>query len=112
MIRGKRFLLSTFEGSLKCVAKTWVMKLEAFFLLHLVVEREAVEIATLHLEGEENVWWFSHLSHARVSTLSELSQRLIEAFGKERSEEERPSPPLEEAYTTLSQPWRSSLHVQ
>ena len=39
MIRGNRFLLSTFDGSLKCATKTWVMKLEAFFLLHLVVEK-------------------------------------------------------------------------
>ena len=74
MMRGNRFLLPTFDGSLKCVAKNWVMKLEAFFLLHPVVEREVVEIAALHLEGEANFWWFNHLSHARVSTLAELSK--------------------------------------
>ena len=74
MMRGNRFVLTTFYGSLKCAEKTWVMKLEAFCLLHPVVEREVVEIATLHLEGEANVWWFNHLSHSRVSTLAELSK--------------------------------------
>ena len=73
MMRGNIFLLSNFDGSLKCVAKAWVMKLEDIFLLHPVVEREAVEIAVLHLEGEENAWWFSHLSHARVSNLAKFS---------------------------------------
>ena len=85
MMRGNRFLLSTFDGSLTCAAKAWVMKLEA------------VEIAVLHLEGEANTWWFSHLSHARVTTLAEFSQRLIRKFGKGK---EKPSPPLEEACTS------------
>ena len=62
-----------------------------------VVEREVVEIAVLHLEGEANTWWFSHLNHAKVSTLVEFSQRLIRKFGKK---EEKPSPPVEEACTS------------
>ena len=52
MIRGNIFLLSAFDGSLKSVAKTWVMILEEFFLLHPVVEKEAVEISALHLKGK------------------------------------------------------------
>ena len=98
MMRGNRFLLSTFDGSLKCVAKAWVMKLEDIFLLHPVVEREAVEIAVLHLEGEANTWWFDHLSHARVSNIVEFYQRLIRTFGKG---EENPSSPVEEACTSV-----------
>ena len=72
------------------------MKLDAFFLLHPIVDREVVEIAVLHLEGESNTWWFSHWSHARVSTLADFSQRVIRRFGQRRKE---PSPPTEEAYT-------------
>ena len=33
MMRGNRFILSNFDGSLTCAEKAWVMKLEAFFLL-------------------------------------------------------------------------------
>ena len=52
MMKGNRFLLSTFDGSLTCAAEAWVKKLEAFFLLHPVVDREAVAIAVLQIEGE------------------------------------------------------------
>ena len=67
-IKGNRVLLSTFYGSSN--ARTWVRKLEAFFLLHPVARKEAVEISALHLEGEAYDWWCSHLSHARVKTLA------------------------------------------
>ena len=70
------------------------MKLDAFFLLHPVVEKEVVEIAALHLEGEANIWWFSHLSHARVIAYEYFTQRLIKKFDKKKSEEKKPSPPL------------------
>ena len=52
-IKGNRFLLSTFCGS--SAARVWARKLDAFFLLHPVVEREALDIAALHLEGEANI---------------------------------------------------------
>ena len=58
-----RFILYTFYGS-TCTTRAWRRELDAFFLLHPVVEREVAEIAALHLEGEANIWWFSHLSHA------------------------------------------------
>ena len=74
-IKGNRFLLSTFDGSF--AAKVWARKLNAFFLLHLLVEREVVEIAALHLEGEAKIWWFRHLSHARVVTFVGFTRRLI-----------------------------------
>ena len=111
MMRGNIFLLSTFDGSLTCAAKAWVMKLEAFFLLHPIVERKAVEIAVLHLEGEANTRWFSHLSHARVSTLAEFSQNMIRRFGEGILEKRDPHHHLRKPVPVLSQPWRSSLHV-
>ena len=79
-IKGNRFLLSTFDGTF--VAKSWARRLSAFFLLHLVVEKEVVEIVALHLEGEANIWWFNHLGHARVHTFAEFTQRLNGKFGK------------------------------
>ena len=84
MIRGNRFLLSTFDGSLKCAAETWVMKLEALFLLHPVVEKEAMEISALHLKGKEISWWFSHGSHARVPTFANFTHQVIRRFGSRR----------------------------
>ena len=63
--------MSTFDGS--STTKYWTRKLDAFFLLHPMVEREAVEIAALHLEGEANIWWFSHLSHERVNTFAKFT---------------------------------------
>ena len=68
------------------------MKLDAFFLLHPVVEREVFEIAVLHLEGEENIWWFNHLSHVRVTAYVDFTQRLIKKFDMKKSEEKKPSP--------------------
>ena len=100
MMRGNRFPLSTFDGSPTCAAKAWVMKLEVFFLLHPVAEREAVEIAAMYLEGEARTWWFSHVIHARVSNFSDFTQKVIKRFDKEKSKEEKPSPPWEEAYTS------------
>ena len=100
MMRGNRSLLSTFDGSLTCVAEVWVKKLEAFFLLHPVVDREAIEITALHLEGEAKNLWISHVSHTRVSALVKFSQRLIGRFGKRREE---PSPPVDEACTSTAE---------
>ena len=86
MMRGNRFILSTFDGSLTCATEVWVKKLEAFFLLHPVVDRDAIEITVLHLEGEAKDCWISHLSHTRFSTLVDFSQRFVGRFGKRREE--------------------------
>ena len=94
-IKGNRFLLSTFDGSSN--ARTWVRKLEAFFLLHPMAGKEAVEISALHLEGEAYDLWCSHLSHARVKNFAEFTQRLIQTFDGERPKKEEITSPLEEA---------------
>ena len=101
MIRGNRFLLSTFDGSLKCATKTWVMKLEAFFLLHPIVEKEAVEISALHFEGKARYWWSRNVSHARVSTFPDFTHQVIRRFDSRRPEEEEFSSPLEETFTSV-----------
>ena len=84
-MRDNIFLLSTFDGSSTCSARAWGMNLDAFFLLHPMVQREAIEIVALHLEGEANIWWFIHLSHARVSAFADFTQRLIKTFDKNKS---------------------------
>ena len=46
-MKGNRFLLSNFDGF--SLERDWERRLEALFPLHPLVEREAIEIATLHM---------------------------------------------------------------
>ena len=109
LFRSNRFLLSTFDGS--STTKAWVRKLEAFFLLHLVAGEEAVEISTLHLEGGAHVWWFSHLSHARVKNFAEFTKGLIKTFDGGRTKEEKLTPPLEETCNNVVTLMEEQPHV-
>lgn len=47
-----RFFLPTFDGSSISTKKAWMKELHDFFQLHPLPEREAIEIALFHLEGE------------------------------------------------------------
>ena len=73
-IRGNRLLLSTFDGVTS--ARAWVKELEEILLLHPVAEKEAVEIAALHMEEDTSVWWFKPLVHSRVSYFGKLCSRV------------------------------------
>ena len=66
-----------------------------------MVEREAVEILALHMKGKASTWWFSHISHARVSALVDFTQRVIKRFDEEQSEREESSPSLKETYISI-----------
>ena len=92
-MKGSIFLLSTFDGSSSCTTKAWGRNSDAFFLLHPVVEKDVVEIAALHLQGEANIWWLSHLSHAKVTAYADFNHRLIKKFDKKKSEGKKPSLP-------------------
>ena len=85
-MKGNRFLLSNFDGSSLCTERDWGKNLDAFFLLHPVIEKEAIEIAALHLQGEAHNWWFNHLDHASVTAYADFIQRLIKNFEKNKSE--------------------------
>ena len=52
-------------------------KLDYFFQLYPIVEKVAIEIVVLHLEGEANDWWFKRLKHARVTVYAEFTQILV-----------------------------------
>lgn len=45
------------------------------------MEREAIEIAVLHLEGEAKDCWFGHLKREREIVYVDLTQSLIEENG-------------------------------
>ena len=59
-----------------------------------------LEVAALHLEGEANAWWCSHLSHTRLTSFSQFTQELIRTFDGEISEEKGSTLPREEASTS------------
>lgn len=52
-----RFFLYTFDGSPKFSAKAWVEELDTYLQQHQVSENEAINVATLHFEGEAYAWW-------------------------------------------------------
>ena len=58
-------------------------KLDIYFHLNQMSETEAIKVATLHLDGEAQDWWFHGmvtLGHSTVTTYAEFTKRLIERF--------------------------------
>jgi len=47
-----KFHLPMFDGSPKTTARSWVEKLDLYFQLNQMPEKEAIKMAALHLEGE------------------------------------------------------------
>ena len=48
-----------------------------------MVEREVINMATLHLDGESNEWWLhgmNTLGHDQVTTYEEFTRTLIDRF--------------------------------
>ena len=63
--------LPYFDGSSNWTASSWIQNLDSYFQLNPMAEREAMNIATLHLDGEENDSWFhgmKTLGHDQVTT--------------------------------------------
>eukprot|EP00253_Pinus_taeda_P016285 PITA_16285 len=80
-----RFHFPTFEGSTNSSAKSWVEKLDIYFQLNQILEEEAINVATLHMEGEAQDWWFHEmvtLGHSTVTTYAEFTRRLMERFDR------------------------------
>ncbi|MCY6525028.1 hypothetical protein, partial [Actinobacillus pleuropneumoniae] len=51
---------------------------------------EAIKVATLHLDGEAQDWWFHGLvtlGHSTVTTYAEFTNRLIERFDQRDPEQ-------------------------
>ena len=65
-------------------------------------EREATEVAALHLEGKANAWWCNHLNHTGVNSFSEFTKELIRTFDEEILDERRPTRPWEKASTKIA----------
>ena len=60
-------------------------KLDIYFQLNQMSETEAIKVATIHLDGEAQDWWFHGLvtlRHSTVTTYAEFTGRLIERFNR------------------------------
>ena len=80
-----RFHLPTFDGSSNSSAKSWVEKLDIYFQLNQISETEAIKVATLHLDGKAQDWWFHGmvtLGHSIVTTYAVFTRRLMERFDR------------------------------
>eukprot|EP00253_Pinus_taeda_P003165 PITA_03165 len=85
-----RFHLPMFDGSSNNSAKSWVEKLDIYFQLNQMSETEAIKVATLHLDGEAQDWWFHGmvtLRHSTVTTYAEFTKRLMEQFDRRDPEQ-------------------------
>jgi hypothetical protein len=81
--------IPNFDGSSKCLARTWVQKLDTYFQLQQMTETEAIKLATLHLDGEAHEWWYYGLvtlGHAGITSYLDFTQRIIERFDRKDPE--------------------------
>ena len=82
--------MPTFDGSSNSSTKSWVEKLDIYFQLNQMSETEAIKVATLHLDGEAQDWWFHGmvtLGHSMVTTYAEFTRRLMERFDRRDPEQ-------------------------
>jgi hypothetical protein len=77
--------IPTFDGSSRCSNQAWVQKLDTYFKLNPMIELEAINFATLHLEGEAHEWWYHGLvtlGHSHITSYLEFTERLMERFDR------------------------------
>ena len=85
-----RFHCPTFDGSSNNSTKSWVEKLDIYFQLNQMSETETIKVATLHLDGEAQDWWFHGmvtLGHSTVTTYAQFTRRLMERFDRRDPEQ-------------------------
>lgn len=63
--------LPNFNGSAKISARASILKLDTYFHLNPMREADAICFSTLHLERDEQEWWYHRLitlGHLHVTT--------------------------------------------
>ena len=50
--------LPYFDGTSKCTMISWIQKLDTYFQLNPMVEKDAIKLYTLHIDGDANDLWF------------------------------------------------------
>ena len=77
--------LPYFDGYTKCTANSWVQKLDTYFQLNSMMERDAIRMATLNMEGYASDWWFHGLrtlGHDTITTYEEFTGRFVKRFDR------------------------------
>jgi len=68
----------TFDGK-KMTARAWVHQLQTYFVLNpSMMEEEAINFASLHLEGDALEWWCHGMvsqGYAHITTFEEFTKR-------------------------------------
>jgi hypothetical protein len=77
--------IPSFDGSSKYIARAWVQKLDTYYKLNQMIETEAINFMTLHLEGEAHEWWYHGmvtLGHGRITSYREFTDRFMDMFDR------------------------------
>jgi hypothetical protein len=77
--------IPTFDESSHCSAQAWVQNIDTYFKIIPTIESEAINFATLHLEGEAHEWWYHGLvtlCHSQKTSYLEFIERLMERFDR------------------------------
>ena len=50
-----------FDGTSNCSVSSWIQKMDTYFQMNPMEERDAIKFASLHIDGESIDWWFHAL---------------------------------------------------
>ena len=81
--------IPSYDGSSRYPTRSWVQKLDTYLQLNPMMEAEAIEFVTLHLDGEAHEWWYHGLvtlGHASITSYTEFTQRLMDRFDRKDPE--------------------------
>ena len=59
--------------------------MDTYFQLNPMTEKDAIKLATLHLDGEAHEWWYHRLvtlGHNTIHSYDEFTQKLMERFDR------------------------------
>ena len=62
-----------------------MQKLDTYFQLNPIIERDSIRISTFHLEGDAIYWWFHGLrtwGHNTVTTYEDFTKTLVNRFDR------------------------------
>ena len=67
-----------FDGTSNCLVGSWIQKMDTYFQLNPMEERDAIKLEAIHLDGESIEWWFhgmKTLGHDQVITYEEFTRK-------------------------------------
>lgn len=85
----QKVTIPSFNGQDGLIARAWLQKLQTYFTLEPISEADAVQIATLHLEGSAYSWWHHGLvtqGHCDIDTSDEFCVRVLNRFERRNVE--------------------------